>query len=183
MYYSDGTNFQTINAGASGKALIMKGAIPAWGTAASGGSTGPTGPTGSMGATGSTGPTGPTGSSLQVKVISFTRNFAGATGNVGYTGVGFKPKNVQFIYGQASKFTGAGFTDGTNQGSVFGSNDGATPYLTADVSGSNTIYLSNASGTNNQAAIVSFDSDGFTLSWTIAGSPTGTATIYANCLG
>ena len=70
-----------------------------------------------------------------------------------------------------------GNDDGTLGDCIF--NDHAAAADTWSRSTSQSIFL-RASGTaNQQASISSMNADGFTLSWSKAGSPTGTANILA----
>ena len=109
-----------------------------------------------------------------LKVGNFTKDMTEATGTVAYTGVGFKPSAILFFAcGPTDNAISIGADDGTNKGMV-----SAYGTLNFTVVTTDSIYLLNAAGTTLQnARISSFDSDGFTLSWTKVGSPTGTATI------
>lgn len=115
---------------------------------------------------------------LRTKRISFTRDLSTATGSVAYTGAGFKPTAIIIISG------GNGATDYTSVGLADSSlSAGSTSHFGAGVSyASSSIVTVGVSGTNQQATVASFDSDGFTLSWTKNGSPTGTVQFYAICL-
>lgn len=120
----------------------------------------------------------------KIKVGTFTRDLSAAAGNVSITGVGFVPRLLQFTYGSAAAskiFSGAGAMTATDQWARFEAMEDG--YESSDTSTSHGIYLSNESGTNQQAAYVSFDADGFTLAWTKAGSPTGTITIGYVAIG
>ena len=114
---------------------------------------------------------------VSVKTGSFTRDMAAATGSVSYTGVGFQPKLLLFA-------------GGVNPGiafCIFGGTDGTTNFsnmnwygVTAGQFNNNTtvVGLYADASNSNAANFTSFDSDGFTLSWSKAGTPTGTATVY-----
>ncbi len=117
------------------------------------------------------------------KVGSFQRDVSLASGNQVITGVGFTPKAIIFIG------TGAvGTTDKVNWCI-------ATPVnysliqLTTDIGyriGTNVainFYHYGGAGNNTYALIASWDADGFTLTWTKNGSPTGTADILYLALG
>lgn len=54
-----------------------------------------------------------------------------------------------------------------------------TPYY--QTSTSTLIVLNTAGSTDQNATIASYDADGFTLTWTKTGSPTGTATLLFIC--
>lgn len=119
------------------------------------------------------------------KVISLTRDLTVATGAVAYTGCGFRPRaliatgginassNFAIHFGMASAAAGSGV--------------GMTgPFAAANaqtiVSGT-FLLSSDATGANNQGfAVSSYDADGFTGTWTKAGTPTGTITVYVLCI-
>ena len=105
-------------------------------------------------------------------VGTFDRDMTAVTGGVSYTGVGFTPKAIIFL-GTDNAITGSwGFSDDTTEGIVF--NDDGTTTLSTDTVA---IRISEGVGARQVATVSSFDSDGFTLSWTKTGTPTGTATI------
>jgi hypothetical protein len=92
-------------------------------------------------------------------------------------GVGFKPTVVLFasaILGGGSVYIG--IDDGTNPFSV-GSR--ATSYAVASASYWQTASISviTGNGVHAEATITALGTDGFTLTWTKTGSPTGTATV------
>ena len=109
---------------------------------------------------------------------AFTRDMTAATGSVSYTGVGFTPKALivmSAVDGSATAswtFITATTDGGIGQfasGGAFGSAAGVSIY--ADLS-------------NHQTGILTaFGADGFTLSWTKVGSPTGTAGAYYLAIG
>jgi hypothetical protein len=110
----------------------------------------------------------------RVKVGSFTRDLTTASGDVSYTGVGFRPVAILFIANLPSSTAltnmSWGVDDITTDGhlKLYGNT-----HSDMDV---RSIFLSD--GTNSQSAVVkTFDADGFTLTWTKASSPTGTATV------
>ena len=125
-------------------------------------------------------------STLLSKVIYFTRDMTAATGDVAYTGVGFTPKSIIFLgsingtaTGGAIGLAGSGITqDGmtivVNGALNFGAWANAT---TACFSINN-----GAGGTDQTAKVKTFDADGFTITWTKNGSPTGTGQVIALCL-
>jgi hypothetical protein len=114
-----------------------------------------------------------------IKIGTFSRDLSAATGNQTVTGIGFTPSKVSFFITSAASstktFYGHGFMDGTNQFGAFTAMNAT--YNVADSDTSSCIYVSNASGTNNKAAFVSFGSGQFIINWTKAGSPTDTITI------
>lgn len=119
----------------------------------------------------------------QYKVILFTQNLSTTTGAVSTTGVGFRPKAAIFMGASGNTLASFnGVTDGTTQGCVYNQNGGGT----GDVQGSNTsVMLFTTDGFTNIsiAVLTSFDADGFTLTWTKTGSPTGTVSISVLCFG
>ena len=107
-----------------------------------------------------------------VKIGNFTRDISLATGAVAYSGVGFKPSAI-FLFETIAAVNQAGFGFGTT-----------SDVFCAEVLNSiwnpqtGFILLIRASaGVDNLVALTSLDSDGFTLTYTKRGSPTGTATI------
>lgn len=108
---------------------------------------------------------------------SLTRDMTVASGNVAYTGVGFKPKAIIFIAGDpttAANNASVGFDDGATPASLANLNVvGAGQFFTPAFS----VYLLQAGSTLQTAVVLSFDADGFTLTWTKTGSPTGTMTV------
>lgn len=121
-------------------------------------------------------------STLLVKIGTFTKNVADSSGNTAYTGVGFTPKVVLFFAANSASSgvpASYGFTAGAadysvaNTGTTSGNRQGGQPSCI-------TYY---DSGGNNKATYVSFDADGFTLSWTKTSSPTGTIAVIYMALG
>lgn len=110
------------------------------------------------------------------KVGSFTRDVSLASGSQAVTGVGFQPKAIAVCGGSTgnSWFTFAGFTDGSTAGSVQdnGPVNGGSYSVTTDL-----LKFIQSGSDNYVGALSSFDADGFTISWTKTGSPTGTATV------
>lgn len=96
------------------------------------------------------------------------RDMTLASGNVSYTGVGFRPK-LLLLFGSIS----------TNQSMSIGADDGVSPraYFIIEAAavwqttGANALVFT-ADGANlQQAHVVSFDADGYTLAWTKTGAP------------
>lgn len=117
----------------------------------------------------------PASATVSIFVGSFTRDMTLASGTQAITGVGFQPTGVIFFGAVNGTVSGSwGFGTGGTQGVLY-RDDG-----TADetVSSSYALAIFNAASSANQLATVSsYDSDGFTLTWTKNGSPTGTGTI------
>jgi len=112
-----------------------------------------------------------------IKTGSFTRDLTAATADVAYTGVGFKPSLVIFASAIHALASGAniGFTTGASANYTI-----STYISTVMLWGaySTAIHSIIDDGANNQKAVLkTFDSDGFTLTWTKVLSPTGTVTV------
>jgi hypothetical protein len=109
---------------------------------------------------------------IYIGTFSRTLTDAGAPTDVAYTGVGFKGSLLRIFGSKSGSFSGtvSGMSDGTKQYCEYQYTDEgiyvSTTYcaLASDMAG------------NQTAVLKSFDSDGFTLTWTKSSSPTGTAT-------
>jgi len=114
---------------------------------------------------------------IAIKIGSFTRDMTLANAPVAYTGIGFKPRLVIFIGG----FTGGGntafvgATDGVSNVVIYNNHLNSADSWVMSVDGNT--YIIQAAGAAQTSVISSLDTDGFTLSWTKIGSPTGTATV------
>lgn len=112
------------------------------------------------------------GGTEKVFAGSFTRDQATATGTQAITGVGFKPSSViMFVNDPDDAGEGSwGFSDGTNNHCMTDRNN-----VTAGSYETNTsmVYILQSSGNTYRGDISTFDSDGFTISWTRTGTPTG----------
>lgn len=107
------------------------------------------------------------------KVGSFTRDISAATAAIEYTGVGFQPKAVSFIAGVGATFAySMGFDDGTTHGVI--GHDSATTVNPDNYS----IFLQSATGSYTRALVSAFGTDGFTLTWSKTGAPSGNAVIF-----
>lgn len=109
------------------------------------------------------------------EVGSFTRDLS-LTTTQEVTGVGFRPSAIIFFGGISSdRVFGIGVYDGTD-GKAIHADDFATTDTWAIIT---TVAFRLPTSAGNEASISSatFDSDGFTLTWTKVASPTGTATI------
>jgi hypothetical protein len=112
---------------------------------------------------------------LQSKYVTFSYNLATASGSQSITGVGFKPSTLIVLgFVNATNTVSIGFADAGRTGAAvtwYGSNlgtGGAHPFEA---------FLANGAGADFATGdISSYDSDGFTISWTKNGSPTGTVT-------
>jgi hypothetical protein len=107
----------------------------------------------------------------------FTRDLTSVSGPQAVTGVGFKPSYVIFhSVLQGTQATSWGMDTGPSGQSECIRGNGTTDenFYTSTQS----IYVPVANGSTGQFGnISSFDSDGFTITWSKFGSPTGTATI------
>lgn len=115
---------------------------------------------------------------LSSKIITSTRDMSAATGSVAYTGVGFVPTSMHVIYYISGTLTvGHGFCDSARTGHSVGTD------ATAWNSRGGAQFINSFTGTTNsqQATVSSYDADGFTLSWTKGGTPTGTLTLAFIC--
>jgi len=106
-----------------------------------------------------------------------TRDLTAATGDVAYTGVGFKPNTVIFL-GGINEATGAfwGFGNATVSYGLSANMAGTADNFQVFDTGCILYYI--GAGVYQAAAIKTLDSDGFTLTWTKVGAPTGTLTVY-----
>jgi len=115
------------------------------------------------------------------KVLSFTRDCAAISGDVSYAGFGFKPNRLIVTISKASGHTvstgGTGFTDSSKAGMCTYTLDAASNPVASDTS--NFIHIEYWSGTGcyQTAVVKSYDTDGFTLTWTKVSTPTGIATL------
>jgi len=109
-----------------------------------------------------------------IKYGTFTRVTSVGSGDVSYTGVGFKPSAIIIISNFPSDVASTSISIG------FGTTDGNIYMQYVAGVGSvgstnNIVNVGNGSTAVNYANLKSFDSDGFTLTWTKVGSPTSTA--------
>lgn len=117
---------------------------------------------------------------LSSKLISLTRDMTADSGDVSYTGVGFKPTSIIFFAEDSVENIACaswGFVDSstTSRGIHQAFNNQYFPT-------NNVINLLPDTGDSQIASVKSFDTDGFTLTWTKTGSPpAATANIYAIC--
>jgi len=107
---------------------------------------------------------------------TITRDMASDSGDVSYTGIGFKG-SILMITGtldSATIMTVFGFDNGTTRYCTYGNYDGYFYRATTSciISGTGT-----TPGNTQTAVLKTWDSDGFTLTWTKTGSPTTTMTV------
>jgi len=109
------------------------------------------------------------------KVGSTTKNIADASTTQAVTGVGFKPTQVIFftVVDGGGALWSVGFDNATNS-IGFGGVGGTTSMA----HNGSTAAIIRTDGSNSQGGkISSFDADGFTITWTKTGTPTGTAQV------
>ena len=108
-----------------------------------------------------------------IKLGSFTRDMTAVGGAVAYTGVGFKPSAILFFGNIGGTYAQTiGIDNGTTKFCVY--------YSAADTT-ANTVSYSIAaypSGAGQLGLISAIGADGFTITWTKDGSPTGTLQIF-----
>lgn len=108
-----------------------------------------------------------------LKIGTFTRSMTTVGGDVSITGVGFKPSIVILLSCLSSTSMTIGFDDATTHLCIINCNSGSNYYYTYA-----SIMLWYAVSNYQSSILKSLDSDGFTLTWTKTGSPTGTGIIY-----
>lgn len=111
------------------------------------------------------------------KAVSFTRDVS-LTGTQAITGVGFTPKAIIFfaVENTSTKFSVAA-ASGASEAYVLGAYSAGTFTYSNGV----VFTITSLSVTQALASLTSFDTDGFTLTWTKNGSPTGTVDVRALC--
>lgn len=113
---------------------------------------------------------------LASKIKLATRDMTAAGGDVSYTGIGFKPTAI-LAMGVINSTTvmSLGYIDSAG-------NDNGISILSNQYQNNSQFLLFYIDGSNYQFAVVkSYDADGFTLTWTKAGSPTGTVNLIFLC--
>jgi len=111
------------------------------------------------------------------KVKRETRDMTAASGDVSYTGYGFKPRSLIIDAQYYCQYPSSSGMSDVNKSCVVD----AMPYFqTHTGSSSAIIWILTAANTHQLAIVKSYDTDGFTLTWTKLGSPTGT--MYFNVM-
>ena len=114
---------------------------------------------------------------LKSKIIIFNRNASAAGADVAYTGVGFQPTSLS----ATMTISGSTIMSVVNVDS-FGTSGGISCSANNVFRDStDLITYSNAVDTAQKAVLKSYDADGFTLTWSRLGSPTGTMTCRVLC--
>ena len=109
---------------------------------------------------------------LSIQVGSFTRDTSIASGTQSITGIGFTPKAVIFMGVQnASREASWGFDISSAQSVLADDPSSAGTYTQSD---GYSIFDYETPNVEYGGEISSLDSDGFTITWTRVGTPTGT---------
>ena len=118
-------------------------------------------------------------STATYKVVGESRDLTAASGDVSYTGYGFKPKLlILFAAGVNSDYGCWGMADETLvEEVVFTSSLAGFSYQNSKI-----ILFQTGAGADQSAILKSMDSDGFTLTWTKNGYPSGTAYIKVTAI-
>lgn len=116
------------------------------------------------------------------KVGTFTYDSSTASGTQAITGVGFAPRAVVFLQGtNGASNVSVGIDDGTTAFGIGDDNvDSATNWI---VSTTQSLIGARTIGGSAQGHITTLGTDGFTITWTKTGSPTGTLAIGYLALG
>ena len=120
---------------------------------------------------------------LSSQYVAFTRDSSSGAGTSSVTGVGFQPTAVLFL----AAISGAGMASIGFEDSDMAHNSLVDRQLMTaddwDVGAWNArpINIVYASTVNYDGRITSYDADGFTLTWSVRGSPSGTISIKALC--
>lgn len=120
------------------------------------------------------------------KMVSATYDLSTASGTQAVTGVGFKPRAVIALAAKSSGDNAASI--GVMAGTGAGADNAALltrDDVTADTWGiGSNVFIDYVQGASDEAfsTISSMDSDGFTLTWTKVGSPTGTLQMRFLCI-
>jgi len=116
----------------------------------------------------------------QAKLITSTRDFTAASGDVAYTGVGFTPKVIVAWVAQDNQVRASlGLWETSHATGTAIGQDGTNWQVETAL----LIHATQGAGTNQNAILKTADADGFTLTWTKVGSPTGTVSLIFLCLG
>lgn len=122
----------------------------------------------------------PLAGGLQVKVGSFTRDLTTASGTQAITGVGFTPKAVLFLGVRDGGLLDTKGVDTLAAANCILQGYDSNQFLGAAYS----IYFYHGSEVDRQRALITtLGADGFTLTWTKDGSPTGTGTVVYLAIG
>jgi len=121
---------------------------------------------------------------VKIKAKQYTRVMTAASGDVAYTGIGFQPKGlIVFATGGTFKYCW-GMSDSTTVGGSFNQYQTMLAFVPGDWasfigdSGAPFIVIKETDANYQYAYVTSMDADGFTLTWTKAGSPTDTILLH-----
>lgn len=124
----------------------------------------------------------PAAAAISSKVISATRDLTAASGDVSYTGVGFVPTSLTVSADLPTKKSSSlGFADSAKNGAGHYLTDVPQSGPISDVNTNAIIFCQSAVNNFQHAQVKTYDSDGFTLTWSKINSPTGTATLRFIC--
>lgn len=112
--------------------------------------------------------------SVSAYTSSFTYNLATASGTQVITGVGFTPKLINF-FSSATPAASWGVDDGITPRVMLVNDNGSAGAYASSASASIALFAS--SGNFVIGRVTAFGTNGFTITFTKTGSPTGTATI------
>lgn len=117
---------------------------------------------------------------LLSKIIIGTRDNTAASGDVSYTGVGFTPTAIICMANIDNSGVTAYWSMGVSDSSVaeYGMEyaDDERNFQRANIA-----YIQPSLGNAQTAVVKTYDADGFTLTWTKTGSPTGTTNLTFLC--
>lgn len=107
--------------------------------------------------------------------INFTRFMSAPAGNVAYTGVGFQPSSI----------TAIAAVNGDTTGGMWGQADAAGLMQSVRLNGSAYVpsvgtwtYSRDGDATFQRVSTITYQPDGFTLTWTVSGSPANASVIF-----
>ena len=114
--------------------------------------------------------------STVTSIGSFTRDSTSASGTQAVTGVGFAPQTVIF-FGNDDGDKGAswGFDRSSTRMNLLDNSSATADTYT--INSTNSISDQESAGNTYVGKITSMDSDGFTITWTKTGSPSGDITV------
>lgn len=116
----------------------------------------------------------------QFKIGGTTRDNTLADGTQAITGIGFTPRLVILIANiSGAKPFSIGWSDGTTHNCTYQTSTAGN----FAPNGTFAIVMDQTSGSqNNKATVSAFGADGFTLTWSKLGSPTGSTSFYYLCV-
>lgn len=118
---------------------------------------------------------------LKSKVKQISRDLTATGGQVSYTGIGFTPSAIISMAGLGADITSIGVSDSAKGGLLL--SGGPTWATNTGAVGANLGLYSSSGGNYQTWNVYSYDADGFTLTWSKTGSPTGTLYISFLCFG